>query len=879
VQTVEVPVADISLSKDVENFKEGASKETGVVSGQELAGKYERLGTGPIVVWKRLDGSLEVITGRHRLDLARRSGEKTIPAQVVEEAKGFTKDMALTFDAESNIRDGQGSVEDYAHYFKLTQGLSEAEAVSRGLLSRAKGKAGWDLARSASDDLYALWKSGKVSEAQTLAAARAAPGNPQAQQIGAKFALQGKSPEFISNVIKASLAESKARGQTLDLFGNDDAAMKQMEAQADRAASLQRGLKEQISAVSGAVKKPEVAKKMGVDVNDPDAVRAKIGELKAQLERWENWPLHSDLVALTKGETKPSTDFETAYNSILEKQGKAAADAYADKMKRAGEWRPSSNLGIEPPKLEQKATKQSPTPEQEYDAAKARYKAVSQEHDAATKAFRSKQIGDAAFLAARKAFENARDTFDAAEQKFIDAKNAAEPPKPKPAAKPQELFSSAETPFNLTGDKVEMVEPKVEKTGYGNETLAQDELFGIQKVVESKDPAKSADAAQKLYGGAKEAIAKLENQLRVVDSDRETKKAFSKEQRSRLKDVITLLRQRAAEEPKIVGMGGAIPEEFARGQGSATSIKNATVDSERAKRGLPPAMEPARRSFGQVWDQAMAAVDRDPKVVDALIESLQKKPRALTDFEDALLLHRQLDLHHEYDKATRDLAQAYEDAKQFPEREAQAVEEKLRVARLSDELQSLYDLGKKVGTETGRGLNARKMMAHEDFTLAKMELESRAARGGRQLTDGERAEITALHDKIAESQKRYDEYVAQSQDRISKLEAQAAIDKLKVEAAKEGPAIHPKIIEIAEKLVKQLDARADAARARIKARMGKFNAGVDPTVLLDVADIGASYLGHKVLDSVKWADKMVGELGEWIRPHLEEIRSRPARNA
>jgi hypothetical protein len=330
--------------------------------------------------------------------------------------------------------------------------------------------------------------------------------------------------------------------------------------------------------------------------------------------------------------------------------------------------------------------------------------------------------------------------------------------------------------------------------------------------------------------------------------------------------------ERITTKKKIVGMGGAIPEEFARGQGSATSIKNATVDSERAKRGLPPAMEPARRSFGQVWDQAMAAVDRDPKVVDALIESLQKKPRALTDFEDALLLHRQLDLHHEYDKATRDLAQAYEDAKQFPEREAQAVEEKLRVARLSDELQSLYDLGKKVGTETGRGLNARKMMAHEDFTLAKMELESRAARGGRQLTDGERAEITALHDKIAESQKRYDEYVSQSQDRISKLEAQAAIDKLKVEAAKEGPAIHPKIIEIAEKLVKQLDARADAARARIKARMGKFNAGVDPTVLLDVADIGASYLGHKVLDSVKWADKMVGELGEWIRPHLDEIR-------
>lgn len=108
-----------------------------------------------------------------------------------------------------------------------------------------------------------------------------------------------------------------------------------------------------------------------------------------------------------------------------------------------------------------------------------------------------------------------------------------------------ELFSSDETPFNLTGEKFEMVAPKTETTKFGDQTLAQDELFGIQKVVESKDPAKSADAAQQMYGGPKEAIAKLENQLRVVDSDPQTRKAFAKEQRGRLKEVIALLRQRA----------------------------------------------------------------------------------------------------------------------------------------------------------------------------------------------------------------------------------------------------------------------------------------------------------------------------------------------
>jgi hypothetical protein len=29
-----------------------------------------------------MDGSLEVITGRHRFDLARRSGKKTLPVQI-----------------------------------------------------------------------------------------------------------------------------------------------------------------------------------------------------------------------------------------------------------------------------------------------------------------------------------------------------------------------------------------------------------------------------------------------------------------------------------------------------------------------------------------------------------------------------------------------------------------------------------------------------------------------------------------------------------------------------------------------------------------------------------------------------------------------------
>ena len=79
------------------------------------------------------------------------------------------------------------------------------------------------------------------------------------------------------------------------------------------------------------------------------------------------------------------------------------------------------------------------------------------------------------------------------------------------------------------------------------------------------------------------------------------------------------------------------------------------------------------------------------------------------------------------------------------------------------------------------------------------------------------------------------------------------------------------ILKIAEKIVSNLDRRADAARARIKARAFQFNVGLDPTVLRDVAEIGASHIAHWGLDFAKWSKAMVDEFGDKINPHLKII--------
>ena len=255
-----------------------------------MQGKYERVGTAPIVVWERENGDTEVITGRHRLDLARRSGEKTIPAYVVREADGFTVDDARTFDAESNIRDGMGTVRDYAHFFR-NKDRDEAEASGKGLLSREKGKRGWAIGKFAEDNLYWLYRNGGISEERAAAVARGAPNDADVQNAALDSAkgMDATTLEIHTRRLKAFKDESggNATGEAVqgDLFGVDDSAMREMVALSKAAGELVKQNKQRILAVKGVIKRPEIAREMGVDINNPDAVRAAVAALEYENSR------------------------------------------------------------------------------------------------------------------------------------------------------------------------------------------------------------------------------------------------------------------------------------------------------------------------------------------------------------------------------------------------------------------------------------------------------------------------------------------------------------------------------------------------------------------------------------------------------------------
>lgn len=298
VTMVEMPLEDLVVQDRVKQFKRGANPNTGVVRGRELRGEYQRTPLQPIVAWERNDGKIEVITGRNRFDLARRNGEKTIPTQILREADGYTEEMARRLDVESNIRDEQGEVSDYAHFFRNYPELTREQAEAKGLVNRSKGQAGWTLGRDATDDLYSLFQAGRISEDKAVAIAKAAPGNAALQAAGIDFAGEkGVDARDVGNFVEdlaARASERKTAEYQGDMFGFDDSILKESRAIAKLASKKQNAIEQQLGVLRagkklGKGKIAEIAKQYGINVNDPAAIEKAMDALYAEAASWEQW--------------------------------------------------------------------------------------------------------------------------------------------------------------------------------------------------------------------------------------------------------------------------------------------------------------------------------------------------------------------------------------------------------------------------------------------------------------------------------------------------------------------------------------------------------------------------------------------------------------
>ena len=353
----EVPVADLQLSSDVPQFKDGAN-DKGVV--EPLGGSFDRTGVAPIQVWKRKDGRLEVISGRHRLDLARRSGEKTIPAQIHDEAAGFDQAAAATLDAELNIRDNQGKVKDYVQYFQAT-GIDRAEADRRGHTARALGRRAHQIATGGSEETIAAHRADILTDEAAERISQTAPGDARLQTVGIKAIQDGKSITHATNMMQAvkALTGGQQGDGMGDMFGFDDSGMREAERMAKLAAKKQREISELLRPQKAVANAGALAKQEGITDNlSTEQRKQRMDNLQSLKSAWDTWSTNPELVAELRreiqGEEVPAlssyseTDLQQqadqlkqAQDAEREAQSRYEADQDVDDFRLSGSSAPA----------------------------------------------------------------------------------------------------------------------------------------------------------------------------------------------------------------------------------------------------------------------------------------------------------------------------------------------------------------------------------------------------------------------------------------------------------------------------------------------------------------------------------------------------------
>jgi len=328
----EVPVANLKLSADVPQWKEGADPKTGET--YKIQGEPSRSDIGQVQVWERLNGDLEVISGRHRLAYYNRLGLKTIPAQIHREADGFTKEMANTLDRELNIRDGRGTLKDFAEYFKAQRAfMTEEVAAQRGLFNNANAETrmGFNIGAKSTDNLWAGWKKGDIKPEQASLIAEMAPNDADLQQVGIGLALGGDPVPVIREALKGYIelkpvmAKASEQGE---MFRMDTTLQKILREEAVVALDLQRGLADYRRAVESAAKNPEAAQAGGLGFEaTPKAILDRSNQLKSEQARLEDWRRFPDLAEIVKSEAIRRVETN-------ETDGRRIAQKIADKYAR-----------------------------------------------------------------------------------------------------------------------------------------------------------------------------------------------------------------------------------------------------------------------------------------------------------------------------------------------------------------------------------------------------------------------------------------------------------------------------------------------------------------------------------------------------------------
>ena len=288
----QVRVDSLALAPDVEQFKQGDHNERGAVKGRELQGRF-REDAQPISVWRRRDGALHVITGRHRFDLAVRDGVEFIPAYVYEEDDAHDATWAKMHDVGQNMLDGQASALEVA-FFVRNSNMGRDEMEAQGYLRPGSANVmGWDIATLAGDEVFTRLKNGVITDNEAWKVCRLSS-TEAGQMLALQLREKGKPWDYVAAYVKEAdrvAAEKSREGEAFDLFGNDTSWQEDCEKVSRFAARGISLIAERLSLLKksrGISRRKDLAGRMGIRLETDADLNAAIHDLERAKGAWQS---------------------------------------------------------------------------------------------------------------------------------------------------------------------------------------------------------------------------------------------------------------------------------------------------------------------------------------------------------------------------------------------------------------------------------------------------------------------------------------------------------------------------------------------------------------------------------------------------------------
>jgi len=108
--------------------------------------------------------------------------------------------------------------------------------------------------------------------------------------------------------------------------------MKEAELMAKIATAKQRSLGDRLAAMTGAAKRPELAKSEGINVKNPAAVLKRARELQTERSAWDNWSTNPELIAQIRAEMPAGSVSVPQVEAVQDEAPAEAPDTSTDSM-------------------------------------------------------------------------------------------------------------------------------------------------------------------------------------------------------------------------------------------------------------------------------------------------------------------------------------------------------------------------------------------------------------------------------------------------------------------------------------------------------------------------------------------------------------------